>query len=203
MILRISSGKQRNLFSPPRSSKTRLFPWFIPLLAVSLWLGYKPIQSHLAQPEAVLVLGGAEEREHFAAKFARQNPQLRVWVSSGSPEGYAKRVFTKHGIEPHRLHLDYRAMDTVTNFTTLVDDLEAEGIDCVYLVTSDDHMRRARVIGEIVLGSRKIVIKPLPVASGRSPEPIEKALRDGARAVLWVTTGHTGATLAKIAPNLK
>ena len=65
----------------------------------------------------------------------------------------------------------------MTSFTTLVDELKAEGIDSVYLVTSDDHMRRARVIGEIVFGSRGIILEPLPVISGRSPEPIEKCFR--------------------------
>jgi hypothetical protein len=56
-------------------------------------------------------------------------------------------------------------------------------------------MRRARVIGEIVFGSRGIAVKPVEIPTGRSPEPIEKAIRDGARAILWVTTGYTGATL--------
>jgi hypothetical protein len=64
-------------------------------------------------------------------------------------------------------------------------------------------MRRARVIGEIVFGSRGIIMKPLAVPSGRKPEPIEKSLRDGVRAILWVTTGHTGATLRDASENIK
>jgi hypothetical protein len=47
----------------------------ISLLAVSLICGYKQIESYFAQPEAILVLGGAEERELFAAKFARGAPK--------------------------------------------------------------------------------------------------------------------------------
>lgn len=127
--------------------------------------------------------------------MAQQHPYLQIWVSSGSPEGYAQRLFTNAGIEGDRLHLDYQASDTVTNFTSLVDELQAQGIDSVYLITSDDHMRRARVIGEIVFGSRGIVLKPIPVPSERNPEPIEKSLRDGARALLWLVTGNTGANL--------
>lgn len=167
----------------------------MPILALSLWCGYKQIESYFAKPEAIFVLGGEEERELFAAKFAQTHPGLPIWVSSGSPQWYAKRVFAKAGIEPNRIHLDYQAEDTVTNFTTLVDKLQAQGIDCVYLITSEDHMRRARVIGEIVFGSRGIVVKPVEFPTGRAPEPIEKTLRDGARAILWVTTGYTGATL--------
>ena len=162
-----------------------------------LWLGYKQIKSQFEQPQAIVVLGGSEERERFTAQFARQHPDIPIWVSSGTPKGYARQVFAKAGIDRSRLHLDYRAVDTVTNFTTLVDELQARGIKSIYLITSDYHMRRARVIGEIVLGSRGIDLKPVSVPSGQSPETIEKAIRDGARALLWVTTGHTGASLSK------
>jgi uncharacterized SAM-binding protein YcdF (DUF218 family) len=115
-------------------------------------------------------------------------------VSSGSPEAYAQRVFARAGIKKSRVHLDYQAVDTVTNFTTLVDQFQAEGIRSIYLITSDDHMRRARVIGDIVFGSRGIAIKSVPVPSGREPEPTEKCLRDGARAILWVSTAPADAS---------
>ncbi len=149
------------------------------------------------EPDAIFVLGGATERERFAAQFATQHPELPIWVSSGSPKDYARRVFAKAGVEKSRVHLDYQAVDTVTNFTSFVDKFEAEGIDSVYLITSDYHMRRARVIGEIVIGTRGIKIFPVSIPTGKSPEPTKKCLRDGARAILWVTTGHTGATLAR------
>jgi uncharacterized SAM-binding protein YcdF (DUF218 family) len=168
-------------------------------LPILLWLGCNQIRS-LELPQAILVLGGstpALEREKFAAELALQHPNLPVWVSGGSTKSYTERVFAKAGIERSRLHLDYRAEDTVTNFTTLVDKFQARGIKSVYLVTSDYHMRRALVIGEIVFGSRGIILKPLSVPTQRSPESIEKAIRDGARALLWVTTGHTGLKLMR------
>ncbi len=195
MLLRISSRKQQNVFSPPRRSKVGLFSWIIPVLTVSLLCGYKQVESYFVEPKAIFVLGGAPVREKFAAKFAQIHPKLPIWVSSGSPEEYAEWVFSEAGIDQSRIHLDYQAVDTVTNFTTLVDKFKAEGINSVYLITSDYHMRRAQVVGEIVFGSRGITIKPIPIPSDQDPEPIEKVLRDGARALLWVTTGHTGATL--------
>lgn len=195
MLLKISSRNRPELFSKTRRSQVAVLPWLIPVLAASLFCGYKQIESLLVQPEGIFVLGGAEERELFAAKFARNHPRLPIWVSSGTPEDYAQRVFAKAGIDKNRIHLDYQASDTVTNFTSLADKLQAEGIDSVYLITSDYHMRRARVIGEIVFGSRGIVLKPVVIPTEQKPEPIEKAIRDGARAILWVTTGHTGATL--------
>lgn len=173
----------------------RIFWWLLLGFTIALWLGYQPMKN-TQPPEALLVLGGAIEREEFAANFARVHPELEIWVSGGSNEEYAQWVFSQAGIDLSRVHLDYQAVDTVTNFTTLVDELKSQGVESVYLVTSDDHMLRARAIGSIVLGSRGISFQPLPVPSGRSPEPIEKVIRDGARSILWVTTGYTGASLA-------
>ncbi|WP_341531243.1 YdcF family protein [Nostoc sp. UHCC 0302] len=164
-------------------------------LPLFMWLGYKEVQSQYTQPQAVLVLGGSTkrlEREKFTAEFARKYPNIPIWITGGSPPKFTQRVFAKAGIDSKRLHLDYEAVDTVTNFTTLVDELQARGIKSVYLITSDFHMRRACVIGEIILGSRGIELKPVPVPSETSSEPITKSIRDGARAILWVTTGYTG-----------
>lgn len=170
------------------------------IIALGAIAGYRTLKSIIIPPEAIIVLGGEERRESFAARFAHQHPDLPIWVSSGSPEGYAKLLFAKIGIERDRVYLDYQAQDTVTNFTTLVDRLEAQGINSVYLVTSDDHMRRARIIGEIVFGSRGITIKPVAVPTNRPPEAMSKSVRDGARALLWLTTGYTGATLKSQLP---
>ncbi|WP_017716222.1 YdcF family protein [Kamptonema formosum] len=173
--------------------------FFVLLLGLSVicWFGYRQIKSQIDQPEAMLVLGGDTKREVFAAKLAREYPDIEIWVSGGSNREYAEWVFSEAGIDRKRLHLDERAVDTVTNFTTLVDELQARKISSIYLVTSDDHMRRATVIGEIILGSRGMTFKPVPVPSGRDPEPIKKSIRDGARAILWVATGHTGSSLSR------
>ena len=177
----------------PMSKLRRLI--MLSIVATSLCVGFKPIRNSVDNPEALLVLGGHEERERFAAKLAQEYPQLPIWISSGSPEAYAQRIFAKAGIERDRLHFDYRASDTVTNFTTLVDELKAQGIDSVYLITSENHMTRAKIIGDIVFGSKGIDFQPIAVPSNNPPEPIEKCLRDGARAIFWLVTGHTGAIL--------
>ncbi len=198
------SGKHFN--SPPqRQRNTCRRRWLCTCLAVACcstagWVGVRYLQRLHEVPQAVLVLGGAPEREHFAADFARQYPNLPIWVSSGTNPEYAEWVFAEAGIAEERLHLDYRAVDTVTNFTTLADQLQAQGVRSVYLITSDYHMRRAVVIGEIVLGSRGIHFQPVPVKSDRSPESPEtlnKVVRDGVRAMLWVATGNTGINLVK------
>lgn len=169
--------------------------WLL-VLTPLLWVGYREVRGFFEHPQAVLVLGGATAREDFAAEFAREHPDLPVWVSGGSNPEYTEAVFADAGVDPGRLHIDRTADDTVTNFTTLVDEFRAQGIDSVYLITSDYHMRRARVIGEIVFGSRGIYLKPVSVPSGQEAEPILKSVRDGARAILWVMTGRTGASLS-------
>ena len=167
-------------------------------MAASLCVGFKPIRNSVGtSPEALLVLGGHEERERFAAELAQETPQLPIWISSGSPKEYAQKIFAKAGIESDRLRFDYRASDTVTNFTTLVDELKEQGIDSVYLITSENHMTRATIIGDIVFRSQGIDFKPIAVPSNNPPEPLEKCLRDGARAILWLATGHTGAVLVQ------
>ncbi len=206
MLLKISPSNQhqrgrRNSisFHQEASSRFRGSLFLSVLLVISTaiagWIGQRAIKTYFTHPQAMLVLGGDKNREIFAAKFARQYPHLQIWVSSGSNREYSEWVFSQAGINLGRVHLDSRAQDTVTNFTTLVDEFHQQGITSIYLVTSDDHMRRACVIGEIVLGSRGITFKPMSVPSKRSPEPLEKSIRDGVRAILWITTGHTGASL--------
>lgn len=193
----ICLSKQRRklvLKQKRRQTKKGQCRWLTLVFAIMLWWGYKEIASRFQPPEAILVLGGSEQREKFAAEFARQHPDLPIWISGGSPKDYASRLFANAGIERNRLNLDYQAVDTVTNFTTLVDELEERQIKKIYLITSEYHMRRACVIGEIVLGSRGIEFQAVAVPSKRSPESIKKAIRDGARAIFWVFTGHTGST---------
>jgi uncharacterized SAM-binding protein YcdF (DUF218 family) len=176
-------------------SRRRSFPWSLIVLPLVIWLGVRAVRIHFEQPNAILVLGGGTEREKFAADFALQHPDLPIWISSGTPEEYATWLFAETGVSLERLRLDYEAVDTVTNFTSLADRLKEQGIKKVYLVTSDYHMRRARVIGEIVLGSRGISMSPVAVQTGKEEEPLSKAVRDGGRALLWVVTGRTGSTL--------
>gem|GEM_PF-4069315 len=90
-----------------------------------------------------------------------------------------QRILRRFGVLPSQLHLDGAATDTVTNFTTLVDDFVADNLHHVFLITSDYHMRRARVIASVVFGSRGVVVTPVVVVSGRDEdESLVRVVRD-------------------------
>ena len=80
-------------------------------------------------------------------------------------------------------------MDTVSNFTIMVSELQKRNITDVYVITSDFHMPRALVIGKIVLGSRGIEMYPVTIPSTIKSENPAKSLRDGLRSVFWLVTG--------------
>lgn len=194
MFLRFLSRAESDSINLNSGSKFR-YLLLLSIVATFLCVGFKSTSGLANNPEALLVLGGHEERERFAARIAQEHPQLPIWISSGSPQAYAQKIFAQAGIDSDRLHFDYRASDTVTNFTTLVDELKAQGIDSVYLITSENHMKRAKIIGDIVLGSRGIDFEPVYVPSNNPPESSKKCWRDAARSILWLITGQTGTVV--------
>ncbi|BAU63914.1 unknown protein [Stanieria sp. NIES-3757] len=159
----------------------------IPLkLAIAYW--------QFPQPQAILTLGGGKDREIFTAKFAQTHPNLPIWVSTGSPNPIIRQIFREASIAETRFHLDRRAVDTVTNFTTLVEDFQQNHIKHLYLITSDFHMRRARAIAFLVLGSHGITFTSVSLPSQELPESRLIVLRDVCRALFWFLTGYTGAS---------
>ncbi len=182
-------GRQR----PPRR---RRLSWRL-LLAGSLgltlvwmsrgwWLPSPP------PPQLILVLGGDVDREKAAARLARRQG-LPVVVSGGTNPEYAHWLFEqREGLPSDQVHLDYRASDTVSNFTSLVDDLRRARIRHALLVTSSDHMERALLVGQIVAGSRGIHLTPVSVPCGHLciKERRRRLWQDGLRAIIWVLSGR-------------
>jgi uncharacterized SAM-binding protein YcdF (DUF218 family) len=146
-------------------------------------------------PQAILTLGGGIDREKFTAEFAQAHPLLEIWVSSGAKAEKARAIFREAGIADEQVHLDRRAVDTVTNFTTLVADFKNRGIQHLYLITSDFHMPRAKAIATIVLGVWGIAFTPISIPTNKPPESWLHVLRDFTRSLFWIVTGRTGASL--------
>ena len=145
-------------------------------------------------PQAILTLGGPPDREEFTAQFAQTYPSLEIWVSSGIPPEQSRAIFRAAGIPDSRVHIDRRAVDTVTNFTSLVADFKRLQIHHIYLITTDFHMPRAKAIATIVLGSQGIAFTPVSIPSKQPTESWVRILRDSGRALLWIIFGRTGAS---------
>jgi uncharacterized SAM-binding protein YcdF (DUF218 family) len=175
---------------------------FLSLVSCTLLmlLSIIPLRLAIAQyqaphPQAILTLGGGMDREKFTAQFAQAYPTLDIWVSSGLAPRLAQPIFHSAGIPDTRVHLDYRAADTVTNFTSLVAEFQHRHIQHLFLITSDFHMARAKAIATIVLGSHGITFTPVPMPTPKPDETEFHILRDILRSLLWLVTRRTGASL--------
>ena len=171
-----------------------------------LWLSRGAWWPSQPPPQLILVLGGDADRERVAADLSRRDG-LPVLVSGGSNPEYAEWQFGQQGLDQGRVQLDYRATDTLSNFTSVVDELRRAKVRHVLLVTSSDHMNRALLVGRLVAGSRGITLTPVSVPCGElcHPEGRRKVWGDGLRAALWVLTGRDLRTWAaeRFAPLLE
>lgn len=152
---------------------------------------YVAVMVHAHPPDRILVLGGDVDRERAGLLLARQL-KMPLVVSGGSNPEYARWLVQREGLPAGQVQLDYRATDTLGNFTSLVDDLHRQGVRHVLLVTSEDHLPRALTVGTLVAGSRGIRLTGVPVACGTpcAPENAGKHWGDGLRAFAWVLTGQ-------------
>jgi uncharacterized SAM-binding protein YcdF (DUF218 family) len=181
-------------FSAVRLIKLAIMSFLVVLISViPVRIAIAKIQA--PQPQAILTLGSWLDREMFTAQFATKHPNLEIWVSSGTGPEFAQPIFRAFGIPDNRVHLDYRAVDTVTNFTTLIDDFKSRKIQHLYLITSEYHITRAKAIATLILGSQGIIFTPLTVPSHEPSESWFRILRDIFRSLLWIFTGRTGASL--------
>lgn len=145
------------------------------------------------QDQVILLLGGDRERETSAGRIFAEG-SLPIIVSSGHQD--VEDLLLNEGVTCNRVRIDKQAVDTVTNFTTLVKDFVALDIRHVLLVTSDYHMPRAAVIGRLIFHGAGIWTTPHPITTSYPPtskrvrsETKLRTARDVARALLWMVTG--------------
>ncbi len=142
-------------------------------------------------PQLILVLGGDIDRERVGVRLAREM-SLPLVVSGGSNPEHANWLIEQSGIPINSVKLDYRARDTLSNFTSLVDDLAVDGIRHALLVTSEDHLLRSMAVGNLVAGSRGIRLSSVSVSCNKKciNEGLDKLIMDWLRALIWVLTGE-------------
>ncbi|MEH2147706.1 MAG: YdcF family protein [Nostoc sp.] len=177
---------------------------FICLLSLSLilvLLSIIPVRLAIAinqapQPQAFLILGGDPAREKFTAELVQWYPSLEIWVSSPPNPQKTIETFQNVNVPKTKLNIDMGAVDTVTNFTSLIANFKQRRLQHLFLVTSDFHMPRAKAIATFVLGSQGIAFTPISVPSKQTDsESLLRIIRDIIRSLLWIITGHTGVSL--------
>jgi hypothetical protein len=131
------------------------------------------------------------------ARHLTQRKPIRIWISTGRPRPEITRISNHTSIGSARIELDYRAVDTITNFTTMAPKMSAANISTVYVVTDVTHIDRAMIIANVVLGyyGIKPVAAPSPNTTKREREWIIRGWRDYLRSVIWFYTGKSGAHL--------
>lgn len=199
----LAPGIPRGLRKPLLGQRRQRFWRQLLVSSLCLLLLYGPLNLAIAhllwpQPDDILVLGGHPHREAVAARLALLHPHLHVWASSGLGPELAYPIFHALSISRDRITLDYQAVDTVTNFTTLVKTFRQQHVHHLYLVTSDYHMPRARAIATVILGSHRIAFTPVPSPSLIPPESPLRIGRDILRSLLWLTTGWSGANFRNV-----
>ena len=102
----------------------------------------------------------------------------------------SKLLVKKEGLSPNLIKRDYRAKDTLTNFTSLVDDFAKGKVNHLLIITSTNHVQRSMLIGSIIAGSRGIKVTSLsiPCKEDCEIESAQKKYMDCLRAIAWVIT---------------
>lgn len=139
--------------------------------------------------KTILHLGGSLQRLTKTIQLAKQNPTSLIVVSSEGDPREVMRTLLGAGIERYRIVLDYKAWDTVTNFTKTKKLIKNIGTKTLYVVTDGFHMTRSMGIAHIVYFGSDINLIACPSSSGGS-EPWDLLIGDWLRALVWRLTGY-------------
>ena len=173
----------------------------------------------LAPPDAVIIMGGCADRERAAlraasgstppppgldraAAAALTSPRVPIYVSSPACDvvSVARGLGDGDGSLAARVQLDESAVDTLSNYSSLVPLLRGPHCSRVLILTSASHVRRARLLAWIVLGTRGVTptVATVRTRARTPPESAARAARDAVRAVIWVVCGFSGASVGRL-----
>jgi uncharacterized SAM-binding protein YcdF (DUF218 family) len=102
-----------------------VFLWAAGLLLLGLLIQVGIVyRNQQAEPDAAVVLEGNPERIRFAARFAKEQPALPIYISSEPVfyQGY-RDVLADEQVPIERFALRTCASDTLTNFTCIANEL--------------------------------------------------------------------------------
>ena len=150
--------------------------------------------------DVILELGGNAARLYKVLELAEENTSAEIIVSSESSPDRVVAMLRGAGINDDRFLLDFKAWDTVTNFTETVKLIKSFKPKNLYVVTDKFHMKRSMAIARAVYFLSGINLIPCPYMGSEPHDPENpKYVRDDRfRAWLWRLTGYL-----KYYPNVK
>jgi uncharacterized SAM-binding protein YcdF (DUF218 family) len=160
-------------------------------LVLVIWLIFTTITlvSASSQPvDALFVLGGSIRREIYVAQLAKQYPQIPILISHGSPDPCIWLIFQREVADLHPVWLEKCANSTFENFYYGIPILRRWGVHKVKLITSGNHISRAKLMAQILIGSHGIWVEPVIVQEKGIPGNREswlKTLLDIIRSLFW------------------
>lgn len=137
----------------------------------------------------VLCLGGNIDRLPHACRVAQTFPGSVLIISSEDDPERCLQIALSAGLPRERIHLDYTAWDTCSNFWCTSHRIKRLGTTDLHVVTDGFHMRRAIGIARIVYAFTGIRCHPEPSSIG-NPEPWRLTREDWLRALVWRLTGY-------------
>jgi uncharacterized SAM-binding protein YcdF (DUF218 family) len=137
----------------------------------------------------VIELGGNISRLPHACRVALALPDAQLIISSEGGAQQCLQTALDAGLPRERIHLDYQAWDTVTNFTKTAALVKSLGTTDLHVVTDGFHMRRSIGIALIVYAMTGIRCHAEPSSNG-DPEPWCLTSEDWLRALVWRLTGY-------------
>jgi hypothetical protein len=140
-------------------------------------------------PQAIVALGQDLQAQHIQA-LIDDYPGLEIWIG----DGIDPQMDLEFSNLPMALVHQNFSTDAVDSLTGLVNTFNAENVQHVYLLATEEDMPRVSAIAFLVFGSESIVYTPLlyvPLELGRSPSVAEQVHEWGmdlGRSFWWMMT---------------
>jgi hypothetical protein len=137
-------------------------------------------------PQAIVAVGDDLKVQHIKTLVDRF-PGLEIWMNGADSQ------LDLSDLSIDLVHQNF-STDAIDSLTSLVATFNAESIQHVYLLATEEEMPRVSAIAFLVFGSESIVFTPLlyvPLEWGRSPsipEQINEWGMDLGRSFWWMMT---------------
>ncbi|CAD5959968.1 hypothetical protein PCC9214_03121 [Planktothrix tepida] len=138
--------------------------------------------------DTFFVLGGSIRREMYVTQLAKQNPDIRILISTGSDDPCILKLFEREQASTQQVWLEKCAQSTFDNFFYSQPILTKWHAHHVKLITSPTHLPRAKWMAQILLGAHGIWVDVETVKETGVPANRELWLKTGldlTRTVLW------------------